>query len=95
MCLLNPHGIHESGNIVSKNLGGIDAFGLVRFTCPSKIERNAGKVLLGVLRHLEGIAGMIGGQVWNENEWLTSSLLVVIHRDVIGFDLRHGSPPVR
>ena len=94
MGLPNPCGLHESGNVVRQKLGGIDAFEFIRFTCPSKIERDAGKVL-GVLCHLEGVAGVIGGQVRNENEWLSSSLLVVVHCDVIGFDLRHASTPFR
>src|SRR6266567_1863360 len=94
MCLLDPSGLHESGNIVREKLGGIDAFWFVRFTCPSEVERDAGKVL-GVLRHLEGVTCVIGGQVRNENERLTDSLLVIVQRDVVGFDLRHGSQSFR
>src|SRR5229473_4511571 len=90
MRLLEPQSIHESGNIVSKIFGGIDAFGLVRFTCPSQVERDAGKVL-GVLCHLEGVTSVIGGQIRKENERLSGSLLVIVHRDVVGFDFRHES----
>src|SRR6266851_3879729 len=94
MCLPDPCGLHERGNIVREKLGGIDAFGLVGFTCPSEVERDACKVL-SVLCHLEGVTGVIGGQVRNENEGLTASLLVIVHRYVAGFDLRHGSQSFR
>src|SRR6266849_4491553 len=90
MRLMDPRGLHESGNIVPQKLGGIDAFGFVRFTCPSEVERDAGKVL-GILCYLEGITGVIGGQIRNENQRLSASLLVIVYRDVVGFDLRHGS----
>src|SRR5216683_6900163 len=90
MRLMDPRGMHESGNIVPQKLGGIDALGFVRFTCPSQVEREAGKVL-GVLCHLEGVTGVIGGQIRKENERLSGSLLVIVHRDVVGFDFRHGS----
>src|SRR5712692_9754617 len=90
MRLLNPHGIHESDNIVRENLGGIHAFGFVRFTSPPEVQRDAGKVL-GVLCHLEGVTSVIGSQIRNENQRLSSSLLVIVYRDVVGFDLRHGS----
>jgi len=74
MRLLDSRDLHESGNIVREKFGGIDALWFVGFTCPSEVERDAGKVL-GVLCHLEGVTGVIGGQVGNENEGLTGSLL--------------------
>src|SRR6201987_5316154 len=90
MRLLDSRGLHEGGNIVRKKFGGIDARWFVRFACPSKVERDAGKVL-GVLCHLEGMTGMIGGQKRKQNEGLTRSPLVIVHRDVVGLDLRHGN----
>src|SRR5271167_3416693 len=90
MRLPDPRGLHEGGNIISEKLGGIVAFGFVRFTCPSEVERDAGKAL-GVLCHLEGVTGVIGGQIWYENEGLSSSLLVIVHCNVVGFDFRHES----
>src|ERR1700730_7015122 len=90
MRLLDSRGLHEGGNIVRKKFGGIYARWLVRFACTSKVERDAGKVL-GVLCDLEGITGMIGGQKRKENEGLPRALLVIVHRDVVGFDLRHGN----
>jgi hypothetical protein len=47
--------------------------------------------VLGVLRHLEGVTGVICGQVGNENEGLSGSLLLIVHGEVVGFDLGHGS----
>src|ERR1700680_1933561 len=94
MHLADLQGLHKSGNIVGEKLGGIDAFGFVCFASPSEVERDAGK-MLGVLRHLEGVAGIISGQKRNENEGLSGSLLVIVHRDVVGFDLRHKSQSFR
>jgi hypothetical protein len=55
----NSHGLHESGNIVRKRLGGIGTVRFVRFTGPSQVKRDARKVF-GVLCHLEGVTGVIG-----------------------------------
>jgi hypothetical protein len=51
--------------------------------------------MLRVLRHLEGIASVISRQKRNQNEGFSGSLLVIVHRDVVGFDLGHGSPSFR
>ena len=45
----------------------------------------------GVLRHLKCVTGVIRGQVRNENERLTRSLLVVVHRDRVGGYFGHWS----
>ena len=92
MRLLDSDSLHESGNIVREKLGGIGALRFVRFTSPPEVERDAGKVL-GILSHLEGVTGVIGGQLRNKNEGLTGSLLIIVHRDVVGFNLRHGITP--
>ncbi len=92
MRLRDAERLHEGSNIVGEKLRGIDAFRFVGFASPSEVERDAGKVL-GVFRHLKSVTGMIGGQVGNENEWLACSLLVIVHGDVVCFDLRHGIPP--
>ena len=39
--------------------------------------------------HLKCVAGVIRGQVRNENEWLSRSLLVVVHRDLAGAYFGH------
>jgi len=49
--------------------------------------------MLGVLGHLEGIAGAIGGQIGKEDQRFSSSLLVIVYGYVIGFDFRHGVSP--
>src|SRR5712692_427140 len=90
MRLCDAQGADESGNVVCEKLSGIGAFRFVGFASPSEVERDAGKVL-GIFCHLEGVTGVIGGQVGNENEGLASSLLVIVHGDVVCFDLRHVS----
>src|SRR5438105_5898803 len=94
MRLLDSRDLHESGNVIREKFGRIGSLWFVGFTCPSEIQRDASKVL-GVLCHLEGVTTVIGGQVGDENEGLTVSLLVIVHRDVVGFDLRHGSQSFR
>src|ERR1700674_4263893 len=90
MRLADPQGLHKSVDIVGEKVGGLEAFGCVCVASPSEVERDAGKVL-GVLCHLEDVAGVISGQKTNENEGLFASLLVIVHRDVVSFDLRHKS----
>src|SRR5438309_1584233 len=94
MRLADPQGLHKGGDIVREQLGGIDSFGLICFTSPAEVERYACKVLR-VLCHLEGVAGVISSQKRNQNEGLSSSLLVIVHRDVVGFDLGHESQSFR
>jgi len=90
MRLSDSQGPHKSGNVVGEKLGGIGALSFVRFPCPPQVERNARKVL-GIFCDLEGITGVIGGQVRNENKRLAGSLLVLVYGDVVRFDLRHGN----
>src|SRR6266545_3066217 len=66
------------------------AVGFVAFPRSAEVDGEAGEVL-GVLRHLEGVTSVIGGQVGNEDQRFSGSLLVIVHGDVIGFDFRHGS----
>ena len=87
-----PISLHERRNIVGENFSGIDSFRFVGFTRASEIERDACKVL-GVFRYLERITGVIGAQVRNKNKWFTSPLLVIVHGDVVCFDLGHTRPP--
>src|SRR6266849_2221843 len=88
MSLPNPQLTHESGDVIGEKLSGIGTIRCVTFASPSEVERDAGKVL-GVLCHLEGVTGVIGGQVGNENERLAGSLLVIVHGEVVCLDLRH------
>src|SRR5713101_3658034 len=83
-------GLQESRNIVREKLRGVGALGVVCFTRPSQVDGDAGKVL-GVLCHLKSVAGVIGGQVGNQDEGLARPFLIVVHRDVVNFDLGDGS----
>src|SRR6185437_1439164 len=90
MRLADSHGPHECGNIIGKDLCGISAFRLVRFACPPQVERDAGKVF-GILRYLKCVTGIVGTQIWNQDQRISASLLLIIHGDVVGFDLGHGT----
>ena len=79
----DAHRLHECGNIVGKQLRRIGTVRFVRFARSPQIDGNAGEAP-GILRHLKGVTGVIRGQVRNENERLTGSLLVVVHRDRVG-----------
>jgi len=57
---------------------------------PSKISSSEPS---GVLGDLEGVTGIVGRQVGNQHQRLSGSLLVVVHRDVLGSDLGHLAPP--
>ena len=54
-----------------------------------EVDRHAREVL-GVLGRLEGVAGVVGGEVGNEDERLPGSLRLVVHRNVPDGRGRHG-----
>jgi hypothetical protein len=84
----DARGLHERGNVVGEQLRRIRTLRLFRFACSSEIDGNTGEVP-GVLWHLKRIAGIIRGQIGNENEWLSRSLLVIVHGDVVGYRFGH------
>src|SRR4029077_20159076 len=86
----DPECLHKSRYIVGENLRRIGTFRFVAFARPSKIKGDTGEVF-GIFGYLECITGVIGGQVGDENEGLTGSLLVIIDIEVVSFDLRHAS----
>ena len=45
--------------------------------------------MLGILRDLKGVAGIVRRQIRNEDERLSRALLVIIHGHVVDLDLRH------
>src|SRR5436189_208730 len=92
MRLLDSDGLHECGDIVREEFSGIGASWFVGFTGPSEVKRKASKVL-SVLSYLEGITGVVGGQIGNEDQGFTCSLLIIIHGQIVGFDFRHGVCP--
>lgn len=92
MRFADPQSLHKRGNVIGKILGSVGAIEFVRFSRSPKIQGDAGKVF-GVLGYLEGVTSVIGGQVGNEQQGLSVSLLVVIHRNVVGFNLGYGRLP--
>jgi hypothetical protein len=82
---------HERSHVIGKHFGGIRSFRYVALSGPSQVKRDAGEVL-GVFCHLECVAGVVRAQVRDQDERLTTSLLVVVDRDVVGFDPGHGVP---
>jgi hypothetical protein len=56
VCFRNARSLHESCNIVGKQLDRIRPVGLVRLAGPAKIDGNTGEVLR-VLRCLKCITG--------------------------------------
>ena len=52
------------------------------------INGDTGEVL-GVVRHLEGIAGTISREKRNHQQRFAPALLLVIHGDIVDFNLRH------
>src|SRR6185437_2051106 len=89
MCFGDSHCAHERHHIIREKFCAVCALRCLRLASPAKIQRDAGE-MLGVLCHLECIAGVIGGKVGNQDQRLSASLLVIIHGDVIGFDPGHG-----
>ena len=49
--------------------------------------------MLGVIGDLERVAGVVGGEIGDEDERLACALLLVIHSDVVDFHL--GMRPSR
>ena len=86
-CLDSDRG-HEGGDVIGEQLGRISALWLVAFTRPARIKRNAGE-MLGIFGDLEEVAGVVSGEIRNENERLARSLDLVVDRDVVDLDLRH------
>ena len=82
---------HEPGHVVGQLLRRIRARRLVGRARPSEVDRHAGEVL-GVLGRLECVAGVVGGQVGNEDERVPGSFGLVVHRKVPDGDGRHGYP---
>ena len=50
--------------------------------------------MFGVLGNLESIAGMISGQVGDQDQRLSGSLLIVVHSDTVRFDFGHLIVPL-
>ena len=80
--------MHKRGSIVGKKFGGIDAFRFVTLSCPAQVDGETGEVFR-VLSNLESITGMVSGEIRNQDQRLSRSLLVIVDGDVVAFDFRH------
>ena len=79
---------HEGGDVVGEQFGRIRSVGLIGFAGAARIKRNASE-MLGIVGDLEGVTGVVGGKVRDEHKRLARPLGLVIHRDVVDFDLGH------
>ena len=73
MGLLDPDRFHECGDVVGEQFGRIGPGRLVGLARPARIKRNAGE-MLGVVGDLEGVAGVVGGEIGDEDKRLARSL---------------------
>ena len=64
---INADRLHEGGDVVGEQFHRIGARRLVGFAGAARIDRDAGEVL-GVVGDLEGVAGIVGGQIRDEHE---------------------------
>jgi hypothetical protein len=80
---------HEGGDVVGVLLGRVGALGLVALPRPPQVDRDAG-VVLGELGELEGVAGVVGGEIGKEDQRLTRTRRLVVHGDVPHRRGRHG-----
>ena len=87
--VVDPDDVEEGGDLVGIALGRVGAGRLVAVARAGKIDRDAAEVL-GVGRHLERIAGVVGGEVRDEQERIAVALHVVVDREPIYLDLRHA-----
>jgi hypothetical protein len=93
-CTLNANRLHEGGDVVGEQFHRIGPLRLIGLTSAARIDGDAGKAL-GVIANLEGVAGMIGSKIGDENKRLTGPLLLVVHGDAVGLDFRHTYLPGR
>src|SRR6516225_9749164 len=89
---LHADRLHEGGNVIGEQFRRIGGLRLVALAGAARIHGNTGKAL-GVIGDLEGIAGIVGGQIGDEKERLTAALLLVIDSDTVGLDFRHVYKP--
>ena len=88
MRFLDADRSHEGGDVVGEQFGRIGSVWLVGLAGAARIKRNAGE-MLGVVGDLEGVTGVVGGEVRDEHKRLARSLALVIDRDVVDLDLGH------
>ena len=87
--LLDPDGAEEAGDLVGVALGRVRPGRLVALARAREIDRDAAEVL-GVGRQLERVAGVVGGQVRDQQQRLAVALHVVVDREPVDLDLWHA-----
>ena len=65
--------LHEAGDVVGEQFGRIGPVRLVGLARAARIERDAGE-MLGVVGDLERVAGVVGGEIGDEDQRLAGSL---------------------
>ncbi len=73
VCLLDADGPEEGGDLVGMALGRVRPGRLVALSRAGKVDGDAAEVL-GVGRQLERPAGVVGGRVGDQQQWLALSL---------------------
>ena len=91
MSPVHARGLHERGDVVGQQFGGVGALRLAGQASATKVHGEAGEVLR-VLRDLEGVARLVGGQVGDEHEGLTVALDLVVDVDAVRLDNWHADP---
>ncbi len=84
--------VHERAHIVGDQFGGIGAGRFVGLAGAARIDRDAREVPR-VLGDLEGVTGVIGRQIWDQDQRFSGSLSLVVDRDAVGGDLGHLVSP--
>src|SRR3954447_16303449 len=89
MGTLDPDGLHERGDVVGEQLSGARAVGFAGPASTTQVNRDAG-VVLGIVGHLERVAGLVQGEIGDEYQRIPGSLRLVVDVDVAGADCGHG-----
>src|SRR6185437_5987339 len=92
MRFLDADRSHETSDVVGEQFGRPGPGRLVGQARSARIERNAGEMLF-VVGDLEGVAGVVCGEIGDEDQRLARPLALIVHRDAVDLDLGHGRPP--
>src|SRR6266545_6813929 len=86
---LDPDCAQEGGDLVGMAVGRVRSWRLVALARAGKVDRDAAEVL-GVRRQLERVAGVVRGRVRDQQERLALPLHLVVDREPVHLNLRHG-----
>src|SRR5579871_747602 len=87
---LDLEGGEERRGVIGELPRRIAAGGLVALAGTPGIDGNAGEVL-GIFADLEGVAGVVGRQIGDEQQGFAGALLLVVDGYVVDLDLGHGA----